>query len=60
MTKMNIDYRCAQFVQILVRNFLLFYCTDDMANKFENFENFIVENELYLGLIMFVKMYQII
>lgn len=59
MTKMNIDYRCAQFVQILVRNFPLFDCTDDMANN-PSFENFIVENELYLGLIMFVKMYQII
>lgn len=30
-----------------------------MANN-PSFENFIVENELYLGLIMFVKMYQII
>lgn len=59
MTKIDIDYQRAQFEQILVRNFPLFNSTDDIVNNL-SFENFIVENELYLGLFMFVKMFKII
>ena len=59
MTKIDIDYQFAQFEQILVRNFPFFNSTDDIVNNL-SFENFIVENELYLGLFMFVKMFKII
>ena len=59
MTKIDIDYQRAQFEQILVRNFPFFNSTDDIVNNL-SFENFIVENELYLGLFMFVKMFKII